>query len=148
MPAGGSATDSLVAEVRSVYRDLAARPIERDCQLRTECCRFKLTGKTPYLTRGEALLAARALKATGRKTLPSRNDGACPLLDPSSSRCLIYENRPFGCRTHFCAAAGGPYPRREVIDLIRRLEAIDEQLGGDGPHALPQAVGAALAQFA
>ena len=148
MPAGGSATDSLVAEVRSVYRDLAARPIERDCQLRTECCRFKLTGKTPYLTRGEALLAARALKATGRKTLPSKNDGTCPLLDPSNSRCLIYENRPFGCRTHFCAAAGGPYPRREVIDLIRRLEAIDEQLGGDGPHALPQAVGAALARFA
>jgi len=148
MPAGGSATDSLVAEVRSVYRDLAARPIERDCQLRTECCRFKLTGKTPYLTRGEALLAARALKATGRKTLPARNDGACPLLDPSNSRCLIYENRPFGCRTHFCAAAGGPYPRREVIDLIRRLEAIDEQLGGDGPHALPQAVGAALTSLA
>ena len=144
MPAGGSATDSLVAEVQSVYRDLAARAIERNCQLRTECCHFKLTGKTPYLTRGEALLAARALKATGRKSLPSRNDGACPLLDPSNSRCLIYEDRPFGCRTHFCAAAGGPYPRREVVDLIRRLEAIDEQLGGDGPRKLPAALSPVL----
>jgi Fe-S-cluster containining protein len=131
-------------EVRAVYRDLAARPIERNCELRTQCCHFKLTGKTPYLTRGEALLAAHALKATGRKKLPARDDGACPLLDPQTSRCLIYEDRPFGCRTHFCAAAGGPYARREVIDLIRRLEQIDEQLGGDGPRALPAAISSIL----
>ena len=133
-----------LAEVRDVYRDLADRPIERHCTLRTECCHFKLTGKTPYLTRGEALLAARALKATGRKALPERNDGACPLLDPHSARCLIYEDRPFGCRTHFCAAAGGPYARREVIDLIRRLETVDEKLGGDGPRALPAAIASVL----
>ncbi|MEX1111469.1 MAG: YkgJ family cysteine cluster protein [Chthoniobacterales bacterium] len=134
----------LCQEVRAVYRDLAARPIERSCELRTQCCHFKLTGKTPYLTRGEALLAVRALKATGRKSLPVRNDGACPLLDPATSRCLIYADRPFGCRTHFCAAAGGPYPRREVVDLIRRLEEIDEQLGGDGPRALPAAISSEL----
>jgi Fe-S-cluster containining protein len=131
-------------EVRQIYRDLADRPIERQCELRTQCCHFKLTGKTPYMTRGEALLAARALKATGRKSLPSRGDGACPLLDPHTSRCFIYEDRPFGCRTHFCAAAGGPYARRDVIDLIRRLEEIDEKLGGDGPRPLPGAVGDAL----
>ena len=131
-------------EVRSIYRNLAARPLERHCELRTQCCHFKLTGKIPHLTRGEAMLAARALKATGRKSLPSRTDGACPLLDAQSSRCLIYQDRPFGCRTHFCAAAGGPYARREVIDLIRRLEEIDEQLGGDGPHALPGAVSSEL----
>lgn len=131
-------------EVRAIYRDLAGRPIERHCELRTQCCHFKLTGKTPYLTRGEALLAARALKAAGRKKLPARTDGACPLLDPSTSRCLIYQDRPFGCRTHFCAAAGGPYARREVIDLIRRLEQIDEQLGGTGPRTLPAAISTEL----
>jgi Fe-S-cluster containining protein len=139
-----SVGDESLAEVRSVYRELANRPIERSCELRTQCCHFKLTGKTPYLTRGEALVAARALRATGRKTLPSRNDGACPLLDAQTSRCLIYEDRPFGCRTHFCAAAGGPYTRREVVDLIRRLEEIDEQLGGDGPRALPAAISSEL----
>jgi Fe-S-cluster containining protein len=133
-----------LAEVRAVYRDLAERPIERNCELRTECCHFKLTGRTPYLTRGEALLAAQALKATGRKSLPARNDGACPLLDDQTSRCLIYADRPFGCRTHFCAAAGGPYTRREVIDLIRRLEEVDEQLGGDGPRTLPAAIASVL----
>ena len=141
---GRTSPSAALEEVRQVYRDLAARPIERHCELRTECCHFKLTGKTPYLTRGEALLAAHALKATGRKKLPARDDGACPLLDPQTSRCLIYEDRPFGCRTHFCAAAGGPYARREVIDLIRRLEQIDEQLGGDGPRALPAAISSVL----
>ena len=137
-------TEESLAEVRAVYRDLAARPIERNCSLRTECCHFKLTGKTPYLTRGEALLAARALRATGRKSLPARKDGACPLLDEQTRRCLIYEDRPFGCRTHFCAAAGGPYSRREVVDLIRRLESVDEDLGGDEPRALPSAIAAVL----
>ena len=139
-----SVEEEILAEVRAVYRDLAERPIERNCELRTECCHFKLTGRTPYLTRGEALLAARALKATGRKSLPTRNDGACPLLDPQTSRCLIYKDRPFGCRTHFCAAAGGPYARREVIDLIRRLEEVDEQLGGDGSRTLPAAISSVL----
>ena len=143
-PGGRTSPSAALEEVRQVYRDLAARPIERNCELRTECCHFKLTGKTPHLTRGEALLAAHALKATGRKKLPARDDGACPLLDPQTSRCLIYEDRPFGCRTHFCAAAGGPYARREVIDLIRRLEQIDEQLGGDGPRALPAAISSVL----
>lgn len=130
--------------VRDIYRDLAQRPIERDCQLRTECCHFKLTGKTPYLTKGEALVAAKALRASGRKTLPRREDGACPLLDPQSSRCLVYDSRPFGCRTHFCSAAGGPYSRREVIDLIHRLEGIDTSLGGDGPRTLPAAISSVL----
>jgi hypothetical protein len=60
---------------------------------------------------------------------------------------MIYESRPFGCRTHFCQAAGGPMDRHEVLDLIRRLEQIDTQLKGDGPHALPQAVSWALEEI-
>ena len=136
-------TDAL-EEVRAVYAALEERPIERNCTLRTECCHFKLTGRTPYLTKGEALLAAKALRASGRKQLPQRADGACPMLDPRTSRCIIYADRPFGCRTHFCAAAGGPYARREVLDLIRRLEAVDAELGGDGARALPGAIAAAL----
>ncbi len=126
-------------EVRAVYRELENRPIERNCIRRTECCHFKLTGLTPQLTRGEALLAARAVRASGRKAMPERTDGACPLLKENGA-CMIYQDRPFGCRTHFCAAAGGPYARAEVLDLIRRLETVDARLGGDGPRALPGAV--------
>jgi len=126
-------------EVRAVYRELANRPLERACTRLTECCHFKLTGRTPQLTRGEALLAARALRASGRKKMPERTDGACPLLHENGN-CLIYQDRPFGCRTHFCAAAGGPYARAEVLDLIRRLETLDIRLEGSGPRALPVAV--------
>src|ERR1700678_1181845 len=126
-------------EVRAVYREVAARPIERNCTRLTECCHFKLTGRTPQLTRGEAILAAKALRASGRKAMPERDDGACPMLRENGA-CLIYQDRPFGCRTHFCAAAGGPYARAEVLDLIRRLETVDARLGGSGPRALPVAV--------
>jgi Fe-S-cluster containining protein len=134
-------------EVGRVYADLAAKPIDRNCVRVKECCHFKLTGRTPYLTKGEALLAAKALRATGRRALPVNPDGACPLLDSETGNCLIYDSRPFGCRTHFCAAAGGPYARREVIDLIRRLEAVDESLGGTGARLLENAIGDALTEI-
>jgi Fe-S-cluster containining protein len=146
-PPDDSATGAR-AEVRRIYSDLATRPVERQCIRRTECCQFKLTGLTPYLTKGEALVAARAWRATGRKKLPPEINGACPMLEAASSRCLIYADRPFACRTHFCAAAGGPLARGEVVDLIRRLETIDAQLGGDGPRKLPAAVAAALEEIA
>ena len=146
--AGPDRVLTAVAAVRLVYADLATRPVERQCLRRTECCQFKLTGLTPYLTKGEALVAAQALRATGRKKLPNEAGGACPLLDRLTGNCLIYADRPFGCRTHFCAAAGGPMARREVVDLIRRLESIDAQLGGDGPRKLAAAVGAALRETA
>lgn len=136
-----------LAEVRQVYVDLAQRPIERNCVRKTECCHFKLTGRTPYLTKGEAVVAAVALRATGRKSLPENAEGACPMLHSSTGDCLIYDNRPFGCRTHFCAAAGGPVARREVIDLIRRLEKIDVELGGNGPRILQNAVADALEEL-
>ena len=135
--------DALV-KVRAVYADLANRPAERQCIARTQCCQFRLTGLTPELTKGEALLAAKAFRATGRKELPEREDGACPLLQPDTGRCLIYADRPFGCRTHFCEAAGGLIPRKEILDLIRRLEEVDRDLGGDGPHQIEAAIADAL----
>jgi Fe-S-cluster containining protein len=134
-------------EVRQVYVDHSQRPIERNCTRRTECCHFKLTGRTPYLTKGEAIVAARALRATGRKLLPENADGACPMLQSETGNCLIYEDRPFGCRTHFCAAAGGPIARREVLDLIRRLEDVDLALNGNGPRTLQNAVADALGKM-
>ena len=136
-----------LAEVRAVYAELTQRPLERSCLARTECCRFQLTGQTPHLTKGEALVAAKGFRATGRKELPRFPDGACPLLKRETGRCMIYADRPFGCRTHFCEAAGGPYPRKQVLDLIRRLEDVDRKLGGDGPRKIEAAVADALAEL-
>lgn len=133
-----------IAQVRQIYREVDARPIQRNCTRLRECCHFRLTGRTPYLTKGEALVAAKALRATGRKELPQTPNGSCGMLNPANGNCLIYQDRPFGCRTHFCAAAGGQYARREVADLIGRLETIDTALGGDGASGLPHAVRAAL----
>lgn len=135
------------AEIKAIYAALEQRPVERDCTQLTECCQFHLTGRTPMLTRGEALFAAQGVRASGRKKLPPRGDGACPLLG-MNGRCMIYAHRPFGCRTHFCAAAGGPYPRKQLADLIQRLDTLDEQLGGDGPRPIQGAVEDALEQMA
>jgi Fe-S-cluster containining protein len=142
----GPRTESVqaIARVREIYADLATRPIERNCVRKSECCHFKLTGRTPYLTKGEALLAAHAFRATGRKSVPENPSGACPMLQSTTGDCLIYNDRPFGCRTHFCSAAGGPYTRSEVIDLIHRLEKIDAELDGVGPRQLASAVADAL----
>jgi Fe-S-cluster containining protein len=139
---------SACADVRGVYEELACRPVDRNCVRLKECCHFKLTGRTPFLTRGEAIVAARALRQTGRTKLPPATNGACPMLQTATGNCLIYEARPFGCRTHFCAAAGGPYERSEVIDLIRRLEEIDARIGGNGPHKIEEAVSLALEELA
>jgi Fe-S-cluster containining protein len=140
-------TEEAIAGVRAIYAELEANPPPRNCTLHTECCRFHLTGRTPVLTKGEALTAAKAVRAAGRRELPKREDGACPLLHPVTSKCMIYEGRPFGCRTHFCEAAGGPYARREVSDQIRRLEEIDERLGGDGGRDISVAIRDALEEI-
>jgi uncharacterized protein len=132
LPHSGHRT--VVEQVTAVYEKLEGRRIERDCRARTTCCRFRLTGEVPYLTRGEALVAARAWRATGRKVLPGEkeSEGNCPFLDLSNGHCRIYRQRPFPCRTHFCSSAGGPYRRSEVSDLIRELEEIDRAIGGEG----------------
>ena len=143
--AADSERSEAIRAVREVYADLESRPFERDCRARTECCRFRLTGRTPHLTKGEALVAAAGWRAAGRKAIPPESadsrDGACPFLG-EKGKCQIYRDRPFGCRTHFCEAAGGMIDRAAIVDLIRRLEAIDESLRGDGPKSLRSAVAA------
>ena len=135
-------------EVLRIYAEVDARVAaeDRDCQARTTCCQFLRTGKTPMLTAGEALVAGRAVRAHGWKLLPASSDpqsGRCPLLR-IDGHCTIYNSRPFGCRTHFCAPAGGPLPRRSLQDLIHRLEAVAESLGDTDPRPLDAAIASAL----
>lgn len=132
-------------EIQTIYAELEHRPLPRQCEMRTGCCHFRLAGHTPLLTRGEALYAAEGVRRSGRKVLKPHPDGACPLLG-RDGRCTIYQHRPFGCRTHFCAEAGGMYPRKHVADLIQRLEALDEKLAGGGSRPLEAAVSAALTE--
>ena len=69
------AVRAALAAVRAVYDDLDRRPVERACTRLTECCQFRRTGRMPSVTRGEALLALRAFRATGRKDVPPEVDG-------------------------------------------------------------------------
>lgn len=133
-----------MADTRAVYQEWENHPIERECIGRATCCRFRQTGRMPYLTLGEALVAAQAWRAAGRKAVPDRTDGSCPFLDPGSARCGIYEGRPFGCRTHFCGPAGGPATRQETRSFIRKLEEIDTRLSGKGGINLETAVRSAM----
>lgn len=133
-----------IRAVMEIYAEWEKRPLQRSCTGIADCCRFKLVGHTPYLTKGEALVAAKAWRAAGRKDVVVPPDGSCPFLHPTTGKCRIYQGRPFGCRTHFCDAAGGPVARNEVRDLIRRLEEIDHRLGGNGGVNLPTAVSAAM----
>jgi uncharacterized protein len=132
-----------LAEIAAIYQELERRALPRDCALSGGCCHFRQTGKTPVLTLGEALFLAQGVRRAGRTRLKPHPDGACPLLG-MDGRCTVYAHRPFGCRTHFCQAAGGVYPRKHVADLIQRLEALDEQLGGDGSRPLEGALAAVL----
>lgn len=145
----GEEVNKATAEVESVYRALDQLGLSRNCQGRTRCCRFKLTGRVPFLTLGEALVAARGVRASGKKQLPvgtgysGAEQGECPLLGRNGS-CTIYAHRPFGCRTHFCEAAGGNYPRAAVSALVRRLEEVAERLGDTDVRPLAGAVADAL----
>jgi hypothetical protein len=134
----------VIREVLAIYAEWEQRPIQRNCTGIADCCRFRLVGHTPYLTKGEALVAAKAWKAAGKKDVVVPPDGSCPFLHPHTGQCRIYQGRPFGCRTHFCDAAGGPAARNEVRDLIQKLEAIDHRLGGSGGVNLPTAVSEAI----
>lgn len=131
----------VLAEVRRLLEEGSCRAsrAQRSCMGMADCCRFRVTGETPHVTRGEAWLAWKAWRAAGRTRVELPADGSCPFLN-GQGRCMIYGGRPLACRTHFCVAAGGALPRREVIDLIHALEDIDVALGGDGASRLPEAV--------
>lgn len=136
-----------MASVRALYAEYEQFPPEgKSCIGRADCCHFLRTGRTPYLTMGEALVAVQAWRATGREAVPPPGpDGACPFL--AEGRCRIHALRPFGCRTHFCAAAGGPVARAVARPWIQRLEAIDHSLGGEGGVNLTAALDSATARL-
>lgn len=150
----GSSEDSLLAELRALYAEADALHSTTTCPASTECCRFGVTGREPYLTSIELLAIQRAVAAGGgplsrkRRALPlagksTESERTCPLLS-ENGRCSIYANRPFGCRTFFCSRATrlGPAPRAEEKALVLRLRALAERHvpGGDAPRPLTNAV--------
>jgi Fe-S-cluster containining protein len=154
---GRAAEDELLAELRQIFDDTDALQHGTSCPASTECCRFGVTGREPYVTSIEVRAVERAVAANGgplskrRRALPlagqtSATERTCPLLN-AQGQCSIYAWRPFGCRTFFCerATRSGPLPRKEERELVRRLAelAARHEPDGDKVRALTQVFGAA-----
>jgi uncharacterized protein len=143
------ATPSLLAELDELYREVDAAHAGSTCPASTECCRFGVTGREPYVTSIEIAAIERAVKRNGgplsakRRALPMTADPererVCPLLD-AGRRCSVYASRPFGCRTFFCSRSTlGAAPSRaalkHLVDRLRDLASRHEP-GGDAPRPL------------
>lgn len=68
------------AEVSAIYKDLELISVQRDCTMRTQCCQFQRTGRTPMLTKGEALYAALGVRASGKKSCQKVRTDPAPCL--------------------------------------------------------------------
>jgi hypothetical protein len=130
-------------ELEAIYRDADALFAGWSCSASTDCCRFAVTGREPYVTSVEVALLRRALAATGRRD-PGRRalevvaEGRCPLLTPEG-RCQVYAARPLGCRTFYCgrASPAGPVRHRDVQALVRRVQELAARHEPDGDRGRP-----------
>ena len=145
--------DALLDELAQLYARVDALYEGWSCPGSTECCRFGVTGRQPYVTSIELSLLRHALARRGgplapkRRALPltadAKRERICPLLD-RSGRCSVYDARPLGCRTFYCdRAEKGPGPERDDLrELVRQLQdlAARHQLGGELSRPLTRAL--------
>ncbi|MGK4004687.1 hypothetical protein WMF31_18790 [Sorangium sp. So ce1036] len=144
---------ALLTELTTVYGEAEEVFQGWSCGASTECCRFGITGREPYVTSIELAAVRRAIAARGgaralqgivradgagapdrakaagdpdrRRALPQASERRCPMLT-DAGRCAIYAARPLGCRTFFCdrAFAGAPVRHHDVTRLVRKVQEI------------------------
>lgn len=153
MPRRATVDDALLAELAVLYREVDALYADWSCPGTTECCRFGLTGRQPYVTSIELAGIRRAIARRGAALVPSKRalpitgdeerERICPMLD-RGDRCSIYADRPLGCRTFYCerATRGARATRAELQELVRKLQelACRHALGGDQARPLMRAL--------
>jgi len=122
---GGREEQQALQELRAVYRHADAAYAPFSCSASGECCQLAVTRRQPWLWLPEWRLLRRH-----HPLPPPRADGGCPYLDAAGKRCTVYADRPFGCRTFFCARIRGPaqQPKEAVISLSRRIEFISQRM--------------------
>lgn len=147
---GKSRADAgFLLELKALYARVDALYADWRCPTSTECCRFGITGRQPYLTSIEILAVRSALAQRGgplsdnKRALPilmsESSERVCPLLE-RNQRCSVYEVRPLGCRTFYCDRAHrgiGP-SSPQLHDVMRELQELAERhrLGGDATRPL------------
>ncbi len=145
--------NELLDDLRSLYARADALYSDWSCDGTTECCRFGITGRQPYVTSIELSLLRQALARRGgalaprRRALPITRDAEsermCPLLD-RGGRCSVYAERPLGCRTFYCERArrGAGPSREDLRELVRELQELAErhEMGGERARPLTRAL--------
>ena len=140
------------AALAALYARVDALLAPFSCDASTECCRFGITGREPYVTPIELAEIEHAIAARGgppsiaspragralRVVAEVDDERRCPLLSPAG-RCTIYAARPLGCRTFFCERVQGPgkLPRAEVQAVARDVATLAARFAPRDPHARP-----------
>ncbi len=116
-----------ISETRAVLRAADEAWQRHGCPASGECCQLAVTKRQPWLWPSEWKVLLAALAQEKRPLPPPRKDGGCPFLDEGGKRCTVYESRPFGCRTFFCARITGPakVPSASTHALLDRLAALN-----------------------
>jgi hypothetical protein len=146
---------ALLVELETVWQQVAAIFGAHSCPGTTECCRFAVTGREPYVTSIELCAIARAVAARGgplkdkRRAAPLASrvtrvqERTCALLD-QQARCVIYPSRPLGCRTYYCDRVDRDrvVRQREISALVRQVQEIAarHRPGGDQGRPLSRAL--------
>lgn len=144
---------ALLEELAALYREVDTLYAGWSCPGTTECCRFGITGRQPYVTSIELSAVRRAIAQRGAPLAPAKRalpitrdeeaERICPLLD-RNQRCSIYADRPLGCRTFYCerATRGDHGTRAELQDVVRKLQDLASRhaLGGDQARPLTRAL--------
>src|SRR5687767_7578109 len=100
MPRHNAANDDeLLDELRALYREVDELYAGWSCPSSTECCRFGVTGRQPYVTSIELSAVRQALARRGAPLAPNKRalpitkdeerERICPMLD-RGNRCAIY----------------------------------------------------------
>jgi hypothetical protein len=132
-------TSAARAELLALYAEVDQLLVPFSCDGTTECCRFGITGREPYVTPVELAEIEHAIAGRGTRSLPVATDErACPLLD-AGGRCSIYASRPLGCRTFFCDRVQGPgrLPRAQVNAIARSVADLAARFAPRDPHSRP-----------
>ncbi len=137
------------AELRAIYARVDATLEGYSCDASTDCCRFGVTGREPYVTPVELAevelgIAARGMPGRAKRnarSLPVADDERrCPLLD-DGGRCRIYDSRPLGCRTFFCERSlrqrKAELPRAELNRAARDIADLAARYAPRDPGARP-----------
>lgn len=159
----GERGHDLLAELRAIYTSVDRALDGSSCPASTECCRFGITGREPYVTSIELSAIERAIRSLGgpralrairessarppahaeRRLALVESERPCPLLS-DTGRCTLYADRPLGCRTFYCnrATRALAVTHADITSFVRRIQdlAARHTPGGDIGRPLTRAL--------